>query len=92
MLEKVKKVMRISTDDFDEELQDLIQECKADLVFTGVKESLIDEEDELIRKAIITYCKANFGWENTDYERLHAAYLSLKARLITSEDYGHAVE
>ncbi len=92
MLDKVKKVLRITTDDFDEEINDLIADCKVDLKLSGIREEKIDEDDELIRRSIIVYCKAHFGWENPDYERLLESYHALKTHLNLSTEYGHVVE
>ena len=61
MLNKIKDSMRIDGDEHDEELQDLIDTAKALLKEVGVIESKIVDTDPLIRKACISYCKANFG-------------------------------
>ena len=51
MLTKVKLALRISTDLFDEELQDLINAGMLDLGIAGVSG---EEADPLITRAIIT--------------------------------------
>lgn len=61
MLTKVKNSLRIDGDEHDEELQDLIDEAKLLLKEVGVHESKLIDGDPLIRKACISYCKANFG-------------------------------
>jgi len=43
--------------------------------------------DILIKRAIITYVKANFGWDNPDAERLQQSYVMLKQHLALSGDY-----
>ena len=48
-----------------------------------------DTTDPLIRRAITTYVKANFGWDNPDAERLQKAYDLLKAHLTLTEDYAY---
>lgn len=80
MLEKVKLALRISTSAFDAEITDLISAAKADLEVAGVTN--IDEDDPLIIRAIITYCKAHFG-ESDQYDRLKAAYDEQKSQLST---------
>ena len=53
--------MRIDGNEHDEELQDLIDTAKLLLVEAGVLPSKISDDDALVRKTCITYCKANFG-------------------------------
>ena len=71
MLEKVRLALRITTTTFDEEIKDLIAAALADLGIAGVSNE--DESDPLIIRAVVTYCKANFG-EADEYERLKASY------------------
>jgi uncharacterized phage protein (predicted DNA packaging) len=85
MLESVKLALRVTVSDFDEEIQDLIDAAKRDLEIVGV--DIIDETDPLIRRAIITYCKANFGYDNPEAERFQQSYDMLKQHLSLSYDY-----
>lgn len=80
MLEKVKLALRISTTAFDDEISDLIKAAEADLEVAGV--TAIKEDDPLIVRAVITYCKANFG-ESDQYDRLKTSYDEQKAQLAT---------
>lgn len=84
MLDKVKLALRITTDAFDSELNDLIDAAKLDLGIAGVV--LPDELDAICQKAIITYCKVNFG-EPDDYDRLKASYDEQKAQLSMATGY-----
>lgn len=84
MLEKVKLALRIVTNAFDDEIQDLISAALADLGIAGVDN--VEESDPLIIRAVITYCKANFG-EATEYERLKASYDEQKAQLQMATGY-----
>ena len=88
MLEEVKKLLRVTGTAFDDEVQGLIDECKEDLRLSGVRSETIDESDVMIKRAIRTYCKANFGFENSDKDGLLKSYESLKSHLIISIDYG----
>lgn len=88
MLAEVKKLLRITGTAFDDEVQGLIDECKEDLRLSGVRSETIDESDVMIKRAIRTYCKANFGYENPDKDGLLKSYESLKSHLIISIDYG----
>lgn len=84
MLNKVKLALRITTTSFDTELTDLIDAAKLDLGIAGVV--LPDELDAICQKAIITYCKVNFG-EPDDYDRLKASYDEQKAQLSMATGY-----
>lgn len=84
MLEKVKLALRITTPVFDSEISDLISAALADLGIAGVYQ--LDQSDALIVRAVITYCKANFG-EPDDYVRLKASYDEQKSQLQTATGY-----
>lgn len=84
-LEKVKLALRITASVFDVELNGLIQAAIADLMLAGVRAD-IKPEDPLIERAVITYCKANFG-EADQYDRLKAAYDEQKAQLMSATGY-----
>lgn len=87
MLEKVKLALRIVTDAFDDELNELIQAAVIDLDIAG-----IDSEagvDPIVSRAIITYCKLNFGEVDRIemYDRLKASYDEQKAQLSMATGY-----
>lgn len=84
MLDKVKLSLRLKTNAFDEEIKDLIDAALADLGIAGVITELGD--DPLITRAVITYCKANFG-SSDEYERLKASYDEQKAQLRSASGY-----
>ena len=85
MLDKVKLALRVSGTVFDLEIQDLIDAAKLDLQISGVVK--VDEEDALIQRAIIVYCKANFGYDNNEAERFEKSYDMLKQHLSLAGDY-----
>lgn len=87
MLESVKRALRVTVSDFDEEIQDLIDAAKRDLEIAGVAKDKIVDTDKLIKRAIITYCKANFGYDNPEAERFQQSYDMLKQHLSLSYDY-----
>lgn len=113
MLNKLRKELRVKSDVFDDEIEDLIAAAKADLRIAGVnidktvtetytpepteenpEPEPVDVEvmDPLIKRAIILYGKANFGWNNSDAERFQGAYVMLKQHLSLSEDYAEVTE
>lgn len=90
MLESVKKALRISQSNtaFDEEITDLIAAARNDLRIAGVLAAKTDDDtDPLIRRAVTVYCKANFGFDNPDAEKLQSSYIMLKAHLTLSQEY-----
>lgn len=86
MLEKVKLALRVTTNEFDTELTDLINAAVADLGIVGVTAGSTTTDALLIR-AITTYCKVHFG-EPDEYDRLKASYDEQKAQLISATGYG----
>ena len=90
MLDKVKLALRITTNAFDSELQQLIAAAKADLGIAGVVLPVTSEgTDQICERAIITYCKLNFGEQDRieAYDRLKASYDEQKAQLSMATGY-----
>jgi hypothetical protein len=87
ILEKVKLALRITTDDFDTELTDMINACLADLGIAGVIKT--DTTNALLIRAICTYCKFHFGDINgvEMLERLKASYDEQKAQMQMATGY-----
>lgn len=101
MLEELKLAMRISTAVFDAELLGLIAAAVADIKHAGAKFDATPTEangsvtdytidDPLVKRAVITYCRASFG-SPQDYDRLKAAYDEQKGQLRESLAYGMEV-
>lgn len=84
MLDKVKLALRITTDAFDAEIDDLIVAAMGDLRISGVTQD--DQTDPLIIRAVVTYCRANFGSPD-EYDRLKSSYDEQKAQLKTATGY-----
>lgn len=85
MLEQVKLALRLVTDIFDGEVNDLIEAAYDDLEIAGVQ-ARENATAPLIRRAVTTYCKANFGAPD-EYDGLKAAYDEQKAQLMVATDY-----
>ena len=81
MLNKVKLALRINNDAYNGEISDLINACKKELELAGIASSNIKDTDEMIIQTVTCYCKAYFGFDNTDAERYIKSYESLKAFL-----------
>lgn len=86
MLESVKMACRKSTDAFDSEFRELIEEAKADLQSIGIVVPGEEEPSPLIAKAIKLYCRLNFG-QPDDYDKLKSAYDELKAQLQMTDGF-----
>lgn len=87
MLETIKKALRIVTDAFDDELNNLISAGLIDLGFGGAMDEVLTvNADPVVTQAVITYCKMNFGLPE-DYDRLKRSYDEQKAQLGTATGY-----
>lgn len=99
LLDKVKVACRVTSDVFDDELTDMIDAGLADMGITDINPILLqlnDEDDQentlypLIQRAVITYCKMNFGFANMpeyQYDRMKDSYDEQKKQLLMSSDY-----
>ena len=85
LLNKVKMALRVKTDAFDLELNELIMAAATDLGIAGV---IVKSEnpEPILSRAIITYCKMSFGLPE-DYDRLKASYDEQKAQLSNATGY-----
>ena len=84
ILDKVKMGLRIKTTAYDEELADLITAAQLDLGIAGVE--VPSTLDEIVTRAIVTYCKMSFGLPE-DYDRLKKSYDEQKSQLVTATGY-----
>ena len=91
MLEEVKEALRVSGDDLNTEVTSLIKAAQFDLRISGVNK--INDADPLIKRAVITYSKAHFGYEDVNLsERFERSYIMLKQHLSLSGEYGDVDE
>ena len=87
MLDLVKKALRITTAYFDDELNQHISAALIDLGFGGaMDEVLTTNADAIVKQAVITYCKMNFGLPE-DYDKLKKSYDEQKAQLGMATNY-----
>lgn len=86
MLEKVKAALRITVNNYNDELTTLIAAAQLDLGIAGVE--LPAALDAICERAIITYCKVHFSaLSDGEYARLKASYDEQKAQLVTATGY-----
>lgn len=83
MLEIIKKRCGIAgaIKIYDEEIKGYIEDCKEDLLDSGVHSSLIETECEGVITAITLYVKANIGNDRTDTEKYMKMYQKKVFRL-----------
>ena len=92
LLQDVKTACRVTTVTYNDELTDLILAALADLGITDIDEAKLttDNTDPLIKRAVLTYCKMNFGYAtltNDQYDRLKSSYDEQKSQLLMSSKY-----
>lgn len=84
----IRQYLRINHTHFNEEITDLIGAARADLLLGGISsEKVNDENDALIKRAIVVYVKAEFGLDNADDEKYRESYGMLKRHLMLSNEY-----
>lgn len=84
LLAKVKIALLITTNAYDSELESLISAAQLDMGIAGV--TIPASLDAIVERAIITYCKCNFG-QPDDYDRLKKSYDEQKAQLSMATGY-----
>lgn len=85
MLDAVKLALAITVDDFNSEINDLIQAALYDLETNGIL-AISQQSDPLILQAVKTYCRAHFH-SPADYDKLLAAYEEQKGHLMNCSRY-----
>lgn len=92
LLDKVKVACRVTSTAYDEELTDLIAAALVDMGITDIKSGILTEDnsDPLVQRAVITYCKINFGFATLaedQYNRLKESYDEQKAQMLMNSNY-----
>lgn len=86
LLDKVKLALRLTVNNYDSDLTDLINAARIDLGIAGV--ILPDELDAICERAIISYVRIHFDrLADGEYDRLKASYDEQKAQLMTATGY-----
>lgn len=86
MLTSVKLALRITTDAYDTDIQEIIDAALADLGIIGIDTDAL-AEDALVIQAVKTYVRMHFG-SPSDYDRLKRSYDEQKAQMQTATGYG----
>lgn len=87
-LSDIRLRVRSSVNKLDGEIKDLILAARADLVRGGVLPArAADETDPLVKQAISTYVKAEFGLDNDDADKYRASFRNQKIALSMASEY-----
>lgn len=87
-IKDIRDRLRIKHTHLDKEITDLIGEARAELLSVGILASKAnDESDMLIRRAIFTYAKAEFGLDNDDSEDYRASFEKQKIHISNMKEY-----
>jgi hypothetical protein len=86
IVKRVKDALRIVDDEFNEEVEGLIDAGLADLGIAGVNGEHAMISDPLVYHAVVTYCKMHFG-EPDKYEQYKKSYDEQKAQLQMASGY-----
>ena len=86
LVDEMKVALRVSGDAFDDEVAMLIASAVADMKRVGVDPSLLEEESmgALEKAAVYCYCKAAFGFDNSDAPRFEQSYRQIVCDLLNS--------
>lgn len=92
-LAKIRRAVRRNTSaDVDEELMDIIEECRLDLQQLGVQQTKAeDETDSLILGAVRSFARWKFGLSNEDAAANMADYMLQRDELSKRSAYTEAV-
>lgn len=89
-LAKLRRSLRVVGESYDinTEIEDLVEECRLDLMQLGVLSTKAnDEADRLIYGAVRGFVRWKFGLNNPAADRLHAEYDSMRDELRRRGDY-----
>ena len=87
LLDEMRMRLRITHDMTDDEVDGEILAAMADMRRCGVKEDLLDAEDPhpLVKHAVALYCKAYYGYDNSEREQFVKAYERTLCDLLNSK-------
>lgn len=86
-LEDARRILRVSSDALDPEIQMLLDSARADMLRAGLPEALVDGDSPLVASAAACWCKAKFGYDNDEAPRFQQDYRDIVCDLVNSS-YG----
>jgi len=87
LLSDAKIRLRVTSTAYDGEISDLIATAMSEMQIVGITPDAVSGESPLVKEAILTYAKANFGWNNPDRDKLMRSYESMRDLLSLSAEY-----
>lgn len=91
MLDDMKIHLRVTSDVYDIEVEDLIAAARADMKRVGIIADKVESDDDpLVKMAIASYVKARFGFDNSDMDAFNTTYRRCVADMLNSSDYNTA--
>lgn len=88
LIDDVKNAMWITVDDYDDDLERLIESAQLDIGFAGVE--IQEDIDAIVTTAIITYCQLHFSpfaTQASGWDLLKRSYDEQKAQLSMRTGY-----
>jgi hypothetical protein len=92
LVNTIRNSLRIISEEFDDEIKELIDQAIQDMKNSGVKAAVFPDfgsnawaytiPDSNIRRTIMLFVKANFGIENTDKDWYMEQYFNKKAEIL----------
>lgn len=83
-LDGLRLALRLSSRSFDDEVRGLAEAAVADMLRVGVSEAYVAEFGPLVRRAVALYCKAGFGYDNSDAALLSQSYRQCVVDMLNS--------
>ena len=89
LIDDIKAALRVTSPKMDVEVQSLIDAAIADMKRVGVRDSLVEQDSitGLPKMAVVLYCKANFGYDNSEADRFMDSYRETVVSLMNSTAY-----
>ena len=91
LLYACREALRIPADctDYDDEIEDLIEAARAAMRAGGVADDVAsDDANGTVRLAVKVYCRANFGMDNPDADRLSQSFDDLLTMMSGCDEFG----
>lgn len=88
LIDDMKAALRVTDEMFDSEVPILIEAAIADMARVGVEPSMLEDPEELPplpKMAVYAYCKAHFGFDNTDKQHFQRVYTQTVRDLLNSK-------
>lgn len=83
---KAKTALRLTVDDYDAEILDLVQAAQEDLGIAGVV--IPEQYTAIVTRAIVTYCRLHFPTlSDGEFDRMKKSYDEQKAQLATATGF-----